>query len=105
MSWILFPISILDFLTDLILLAILRLLGLIEISTRNPPGCIGWLVLKADNLPTICKQDCLESVGLSTFHSSLSLQGMKQERFAFSLPLRSRNASPTPRRAVAAGIF
>jgi hypothetical protein len=52
---------------------------LTEMSTRNLPGCKGWLTRKADNLTAICEPTVYrENVGASTSHNPMGLHSLLQ---------------------------
>jgi hypothetical protein len=51
---------------------------LTEMSTRNVPGGKRRPARKADNLTPLLSAECLENVGASTSHNSMSLHGLLQ---------------------------
>jgi hypothetical protein len=83
---VLFPMRLLDFLTDITLPAALGLGStqpLTEMSTRNLPGDKGWLARKADNLTDICKPTVYrmwEPQHLTTVSASMACY---RDRFTF----------------------
>jgi hypothetical protein len=64
---------------------------LTEMSARNLPGGKGRPARKADKPYHHLLKDCLENVGVSTFHNPIGLQGLLQGYLYFFKVIKESN--------------